>query len=379
MLLFAALSVSGQITCHIVPSDTVACYGDSIAFQVIFSGVTGDTLIRWQRNQQYMPGMNDSLLIFRKVDAADTAFYRCVVKSGADSAVSNEVHLQMHPKMRFDTLYRYNELGCPGECKGQFKALVSGGTPYIAQYPYDFTWNGGKSQDTIVLGLCPGHYRLVVTDSIGCSIDSAYFVDVLKAPKIEITVLQGDTVYLTNPNINVSFPDSSRQYITNWEWEFGDSVRVANVNPVTHTYQSAGTFSILLNVTDLNGCDTTYSYEIVVKTANLFIPNVFTPNKDGSNDTFVIFETVSDKINQYVDLLKVYLSNEMVIYDRWGRKVYNKSNYQVTKAGDTYTGDWDGSNLSDGVYFYVFKCVGQFGDDVFRGAVTIIGSGQSSQ
>jgi len=382
ILFIAALHSKGQVTCHVIPSDTIACYGDSVAFHVVFTGVMTDTVFQWQKNHVNMTGMNDSLLIILKVDVADTAFYRCIVGSGLLSDTSNDAHLQMHPKMKFDTLYRYNELGCPGDCKGQFKALVSGGTPFIAQYPYDFQWGGGKSQDTIVLGLCFGHFRLVVSDSLECTIDSAYFVDVLKAPKLEITVPQEDTIYLTNPNISASFPDSVRQYITNWEWDFGDSSRVANVNPVTHTYSRTGTFSILLNITDVNGCDTTYSYEIVVMNANLFFPNVFTPNEDEWNQTFVILEKKSEQRNGYIDLAKVYLSNELVIFDRWGRKVYNKTNYMVIedpKVKGKYIGDWDGGNLSDGVYFYIFKGTGQFSDDVFRGAVTIIGSGQSSQ
>ena len=39
---------------------------------------------------------------------------------------------------------------------------------------------------------------------------------------------------------------------------------------------------------------------------------------------------------------------------------------------DGVDNDWDGDNLPEGTYFYVLKCYGNTGEDVFRGAVTIL-------
>jgi len=365
-LLFSFLcqATFSQLNCVVTPADTTACFHDSIAFITLVTGNGTDTVTySWQRNNVYIAGKTDSVLIFPSADVGDTAIYRCIVKSGADSAISNNAYLRMHSKMKFDTLYRYNELGCRGVCKGQFKALISGGLP-----PYTYNWGGGHSQDTIVFGLCPGKYWLFVTDSNKCIIDSAYFVDVLKSPKIEVTVLPNDSVYLTNPTIIISFPDSALQYVTNWTWDFRDSVKIPNVNPVSHTFANPGTYPVKLQVTDINGCDTVIFKYVVVKIINLFIPNVFTPNGDDWNQTLEIKEKFveSDGRVSYkeIDLLEVYLSNEFVVYDRWGKKVYSKNNYQSK--------DWDGGNLSDGVYYYVFKGIGQYGNEVYHGSITIL-------
>jgi len=357
-LLFCAVSSVCQIAVVVSPADTTLCYNDSLAFTTQITGA-GPFTYQWQRNGFNMVGANDSMLVFPKADLKDTAIYRCIVSNSISSDTSDPAHLRLHPKMRFDTLYRYNELGCPGVCKGQFKAIVSGGLP-----PFDYHWGGGHSQDTIVFGLCPGKFRLIVTDSNGCSIDSAYYVDVLKAPKIDFSVLPKDTVYLTNPSITVNFADSLKPLISNWEWDFGDEIKVANVNPVTHTYAKTGTFPVFLSFTDLNGCDTAILHEVVVKVLNLMIPNVITPNGDSKNDKFEIKEKISDKNYKEIDLLEVYLSNELVIVDRWGKKVFDQTNYK--------SGDWDGANLSDGVYYYVFKGIGQYGNDIFHGSVTIL-------
>lgn len=64
---------------------------------------------------------------------------------------------------------------------------------------------------------------------------------------------------------------------------------------------------------------------------NLFIPNVITPNGDGSNDFFVIED------------LDKYPLNELVIYNRYGREVFSQVGYE---------NGWNGNDLSAGVYFY---------------------------
>lgn len=366
--LLMSFTVRSQVTVIVSPADTILCYHDSIAFNTT-TDTTGSGILsyQWMKNSINIPGATDSVFRIGHISGRDTAFYQCIVvfasQAGNFTDTSNNAHLRMHPKMKLDTLYRYNALGCLSECKGQFKALISGGTPFKNYPSYIFDWHGGHSQDTIVFGLCPRttRYTLTITDSLGCSLDTTYFVDYLKSPKIEVTLLPKDTVYLTNPNIQVSFPDSMKTHITNWTWDFGDDVKVPNLNPCTHTYAKTGEFPVQLRFTDLNGCDTTIIKDLTVKVAELKIPNVFTPNGDGINDKFVIEIKGESKD---VDYRLAYLSNEFVVFDRWGKKIFSQANYK--------SGDWSGANLSDGTYFYVLKCEGQYGLDVFKGSVTII-------
>lgn len=48
----------------------------------------------------------------------------------------------------------------------------------------------------------------------------------------------------------------------------------------------------------------------------LTVPNVFTPNGDGSNDTFSI------------PLLELYPDYQLIVYSRWGQPVYQADNYR---------------------------------------------------
>jgi gliding motility-associated-like protein len=240
---------------------------------------------------------------------------------------------------------------------------VSGGTQFKNYPPYIYEWGGGFSQDTIVFGLCRGHYTLKVTDSLFCSIDTSYFVDALKSPKVDFEFLPRDTIYLTNPNVQVFFSDTARPYMTNWTFDFGDSTIIPNLNPSSHTYARTGTFPVRLKFTDTNGCDTVITHDLVVKVAELQITNLLTPNGDLSNDSFKI-KMIDPGADPNIDFSEAYLSNEFVVFDRWGKKVFDKKGFKSE--------GWDGANLSDGTYFYILKCHGQYSDEVFKGSVTIL-------
>ncbi|MEQ7801568.1 gliding motility-associated C-terminal domain-containing protein, partial [Pedobacter sp. ASV1-7] len=66
----------------------------------------------------------------------------------------------------------------------------------------------------------------------------------------------------------------------------------------------------------------------------LEIPNTFTPNGDGKNDSFLIKG------------LENYEGVSLFVYNRWGDEVYRNHNYK---------NEWDGNGLNDGTYFYVLK------------------------
>ncbi|SEA42353.1 gliding motility-associated C-terminal domain-containing protein [Pedobacter hartonius] len=94
-----------------------------------------------------------------------------------------------------------------------------------------------------------------------------------------------------------------------------------------------GPDDFIYTVKDLKGnVSNTALVNITVKPTDLFIPNTFTPNGDGKNDTFKIIGRESfDSIN-------------LLVFNRWGNEVYRKMNY---------LDEWDGSGLSEGTYYYI--------------------------
>jgi len=72
----------------------------------------------------------------------------------------------------------------------------------------------------------------------------------------------------------------------------------------------------------------------VSKDYNIYIPNVFTPNEDGTNDVFLVYGTGITKL-------------EVIVFDRWGEKLFT-SNEQI-KGWD---GKYKGVDLKEDVYPY---------------------------
>ncbi|MBK8612907.1 MAG: gliding motility-associated C-terminal domain-containing protein [Flavobacteriales bacterium] len=87
-----------------------------------------------------------------------------------------------------------------------------------------------------------------------------------------------------------------------------------------------------------NGCaGTSSALVLTVEPCSLFIPNVFSPNGDGSNDAFVIESPTGAVLN-------------LVVFDRWGGKVHEERGPLLRWNGKH---DKGGGLASDGVYYFV--------------------------
>jgi gliding motility-associated-like protein len=176
-------------------------------------------------------------------------------------------------------------------------------------------------------------------------------VKVYDMPEVKIN-FEPETVFIKNPVVTFTFENSSADsiQIIDWNWNFGDSTYSTQEVPVK-VFEDVRLYSVWLKYTTSDECIDSVKIDVDVKAVKLGIPNVFTPNGDEYNQVFEIKE------------LENYMSNELMIFNRYGKKVFSQTNYQS---------DWDGDNVKEGVYFYVLRADGYFGTDTYRGSVTII-------
>ena len=164
------------------------------------------------------------------------------------------------------------------------------------------------------------------------------------------------TAVITNPVISIIDASTGANF---WNWNFGDgSDTVSSVDPLPHTYADTGTYTIMLITSNQFSClDTSYQTVIIEPDFLFYIPNAFSPNDDGINDTFSGRGLV---ITKY----------EMTIFDRWGNLIF---------FSDDMNKPWDGranhgTEISQGeVYIYSFK-VTDFNKKKheYKGIVTLV-------
>ncbi len=121
--------------------------------------------------------------------------------------------------------------------------------------------------------------------------------------------------------------------INQYYWEFGDGDSSILTNP-DHLYKEIGTYTVTLFVSNIYGCrDSITALVSIEDDLTFYIPNAFSPNGDGRNDTFSGFGT----------RLKSY---HMDILDRWGLVIYSTDNINEP---------WDGkikNSAQADVYLY---------------------------
>ena len=107
-------------------------------------------------------------------------------------------------------------------------------------------------------------------------------------------------------------------------------------------------------VTNSAGCKAKDSM-IVTVLPPFDIPNGFTPNGDGKNDTWML------------DNLYKFPNAEVEVYNRWGEQLfYSRGNYQA------WGGTYNGSPVPVGTYYYIIKLNDKNYPDHYAGPLTIL-------
>ena len=255
---------------------------------------------------------------------------------GCDSIV--ELHLSYAP---VPTVSLGNDLILCGEA--QFPVSVSA----VANDSVGYHWNTGATTDAISVNQV-GTYSVTVTNGYGCTATDE--VSVLIPERITVSVeMSGDlckdgsvllTAVTNAPNV---------------VWNTGETSTVIEAI-------QAGNYAV--RAYD-EPCEDTTSVTLPYCPPDLIFPNVLTPNGDGKNDVLIIKN------------LDPTIPNLLTIYDRWGKKIYEKANYQTyIRKGDTQVHNaeegFSSEKYSDGVYYFTFHYAvpGQTTD--YHGSLTII-------
>jgi len=150
------------------------------------------------------------------------------------------------------------EESCTDGCDGAVNLTVLGGNE-----PLTYLWSNGAITEDI-LDICSGTYIVTVTDTYGCTTVSSTTLN----PIVDIIsgfTYNGNQCLLNNSYIFTNTgdaPGSCGPNCPTYWWDYGDGnnstgTDASAANP-THTYSTAGTYTVMQVITDGSGCtDTT--------------------------------------------------------------------------------------------------------------------------
>ena len=118
-----------------------------------------------------------------------------------------------------------------------------------------------------------------------------------------------------------------------YQWSPAEGLSSTTVASPIATPSETTTYTVM--VTSFSGCVVTADVRVVIR-EEIVIPNAFSPNGDGINDTWTI-----PSLEGYPGVL-------LQVFDRWGTNVYEKMDYY-----NEWNGTYNGKQLPKGAYLYV--------------------------
>ena len=225
------------------------------------------------------------------------------------------------------------------------------------QPPFRYEWVNETGtvvgQAANATSLTEGRYRLTITDANGCAVQSEAYVipnswSQLDAPQAP------DVFYLCSPG-QVTIPFTG---IPDYRYRLYDVAQggtpVAEGGGIT-TFEVHPTRTTTYYLVATNGmCESPrVPVRVEISHTDLDIPNMFSPNGDGHNDTW------------HIPGLANYPDAHVSIFDRNGQLLY------AQRAGEpAFDGRYKGAELPTGAYFYAIDL--GMGCSLLRGALNLL-------
>jgi len=323
-------------TVHATPipgasNNSPKCEGDTITLSA-----SGGATYAWRGPNGYTStSPNAQLLPLRTIDAGK---YFVTVTTTAGCKNTDSTVVAVNSKVTANAGADVNI------CAGNSTTLTGGaGVSYL--------WSpaaGLSSANTPVVTASPADTTLyVLTVSNGeCKAKDSVWVYVLKKPVADagpdLKIFQGQSIVL---NANAS----GGSVAVNWS----PALFMNNPQTLRPVVTPPDDITYTLNINSNNGCGAASDAVFVRVFKSIKVPNAFSPNGDGINDTWKI------------EALETYPEAELQVFNRQGQTVFSAKGTSAP-----WDGTYKGKVLPVGVYYYVIDVKNEM--EKLSGAVTLL-------
>lgn len=224
--------------------------------------------------------------------------------------------------------------------------------------PYLLSLNGGTFLTGTTVNLDGSlNNQINIEDINGCTFDTSFLLSEVSIPSLELTsdttIERGDSLLLT-----VAINNETPGVI---EWILGSQVIQTGVDNIT--VQPIRTTTYLVRFSTNDGCTVEDQVTVFVEEGNLvYLPNAFSPDENGFNDTFV------PGFNS-----KVARVNSFQIFDRWGNAVFQAPSSAPSDPRLAWDGTKSSTLCQSGIYIYWLEVELNTGEiRMFKGEVALL-------
>ena len=226
---------------------------------------------------------------------------------------------------------------CYGNDTGAATILPQGGTS-----PYLYQWSTSANNQTgaTISNLTAGVYVVTVTDANDCTLISE--IPVTQPEEVNLNIIPQNQIELgasISLNLMVNLNENQIDTII---WTPTDNLSCTNcLDPIANPLFST---QYMVQLVDENGCFLEASTLVIVdKEVPIFVPNIFSPNGDGSNDLLSVFSSEQ----------KVLAVKSFQVFDRWGANVFVSENFPPNDLSAGWDGTFNGKEMNSGVYVWI--------------------------
>ncbi|MGB3948280.1 MAG: gliding motility-associated C-terminal domain-containing protein, partial [Bacteroidia bacterium] len=347
-IIFPAVAISTSTTSNSV------CEGDSSTISTTVTGGTPNYSFVWNTSET-----SESIT----VSPTSPTTFTVIVTDGNQCTDTAEVIINVRPRPIVD--FEPDSSGCSPLCISftNLSTISSGSNQ-------QWNWNFGDGNNAFVQN--PSHcftnnnpnnsinytVSLTVTSNEGCSasLTKNNYITVFPQPIADFNYTPS---LPTTLNPIVSFENTSVGS-TSWMWNFlnNNDTATSVLESPYYTCSDTGTVLIHLIATNTYLCSDTIETSIIVgQDWAIYIPNAFSPDDNGINDTFFAKTYGIKKL-------------EMLIFDRWGNLLFESTELQSHWDGKANKGN-DIAQMD--VYVYVINAVDIFDKKhKYKGTVTLV-------
>lgn len=241
-------------------------------------------------------------------------------------------------------------------CIGKSTRMAASGAHHY-QWSPAAGLNDATSPTPVATPQATTNYMVVGFDDKNCFTDTGYVrVVVYPIPTVDAgndkTINVGQTVDL----IPVISPD-----VTNVTWSPTGSIFRADYPGITVKPRETTTYQVVAtNPGKCTASDQVTVY-VICNGSNVFVPNTFSPNGDGSNDVF------------YPRGTGLFNIKTLRIFNRWGEMVFERSNFNANDQNSGWDGTYRGAKLNPDVFVYIMEVRCDNNSTInYKGNITLI-------